>query len=102
MYGKKVSFKFINNIHKIILKKIKPDLTFVLKVNKQAFIKRLKKRKNKNRYDNFPVKFYIKAQNSFLKLSKKKKSHVILDSSENSPDLQKKILIIVKNKLGIK
>ena len=69
--------KFINNIHKQILGKIKPDLTFVLKVTKQSFLKRLKKRKSKNRYDNFPVKFYIKAQNAFLKISKKRKPHSI-------------------------
>ena len=32
VYGKKVSFNFINNIHKQILGKVKPDLTFILKV----------------------------------------------------------------------
>ena len=39
VYGKKVSLKFINNIHKQILGKIKPDITFVLKVKKQSFLK---------------------------------------------------------------
>ena len=102
VYGKKVSSSFINNIHKVILKKIKPDITFVLRVKKESFLKRLKKRKTKNRYDNFPVKFYIKAQNSFLKISNKKKNYIVLDSSENTPILQKKILEIVKNRLGLK
>ncbi len=102
VYGKKVSLNFIKNIHKIILGKIKPDVTFVLKVKKQSFLKRLRRRKIKNRYDNFPVKFYIKAQNTFLKISKKKKNHIVLDSSANTPILQKKILEIVKNRLGIK
>ena len=32
VYGKKVNYDFIENIHKIILNKIKPDLTFILKV----------------------------------------------------------------------
>ena len=102
VYGKKVSLKFINNIHKQILGKIKPDITFVLKVKKQSFLSRLKNRRSRNRYDNFPVKFYIKAQNTFLKISKKKKNHIVLDSSANTPILQKKILEIVKNRLGIK
>ena len=31
VYGKKVSLKFINNIHKQILGKIKPDITFCFK-----------------------------------------------------------------------
>tara|TARA_B100001057_G_scaffold254061_1_gene254325 strand:- start:5064 stop:5708 length:645 start_codon:yes stop_codon:yes gene_type:complete len=102
VYGKHVSLNFINNIHKKILGKIKPDITFVLKVKKQSFLKRLKKRKTRNRYDNFPVKFYIKAQNSFLRISKKKKNHIVLESSENTNYLQKKIFEIIKNKIGLK
>ena len=102
VYGKKVSMKFIDNIHKKILGNIKPDITFVLKVKKESFIKRLKNRKIKNRYDNFPIKFYLKAQNSFLKIAKKKKNYKVLESSENSPVLQKIIYQIVKNKINIK
>ena len=102
VYGKKVSMKFIENIHKKILGNIKPDITFVLKVKKESFIKRLKNRKIKNRYDNFPIKFYLKAQNSFLKIDKKKKNYKVLESSENSPVLQKIIYQIVKNKINIK
>ena len=102
VYGKKVSLNFINNIHKKILGKIKPDITFVLKVKRESFLKRLKKRKTKNRYDNFPVKFYIKAQNAFLKIAKKKKNHIVLESSDNNTILQNKILKIIYKKLGIK
>ena len=102
VYGKKVSMKFINNIHKQILGKIKPDITFILKVKPQAFLRRLKKRKTKNRYDNFPLKFYIKAQNAFLKISKNKKNYIVLESSKNTPALQKKIFEIVKQKAGLK
>ena len=102
VYGKKVPFNFINNIHKQILGKIKPDLTFVLKVKKNSFLKRLKKRKTRNRYDNFPVKFYIKAQKDFLKISKNKKNYVVLDSSENTSKLQNKIFQIIKKKAGLK
>ena len=102
VYGKKVSLNFINNIHKQILRKIKPDITFVLKVKKQSFLSRLKKRRSKNRYDNFPFKFYIKAQNAFLKISKNTNDHIILESSKNTPELQKKIFEIIKKKIGLK
>ena len=33
VYGKKVSLNFINNIHKIILNGLKPNITFLLKVS---------------------------------------------------------------------
>ena len=102
VYGKKVSLKFINNIHKQILGGIKPNLTFVLYVRKNSFLKRLKKRKTRNRYDNFPTNFYLKAQNAFLKISKNKKNYIVLDSSENTPILQKKIFQIIRKKIGLK
>ena len=38
VYGKKVPLNFIKNIHKRILGKIRPDITFVLKVKKHSFI----------------------------------------------------------------
>ncbi len=99
VYGKKVNFNFINNIHKIILGKLKPNLTFVLKVSPKVSKKRLKKRKSKNRYDNFPQSFYDNVQKSFLKISKNKKNYVVLDSSLNDNSLEREILKITLRKL---
>jgi dTMP kinase len=90
VYGKNVNINFINNIHKFILGKIKPNLTFVLKVSTETSKKRLKKRKTKNRYDNFAQNFYSKAQNSFLKIAKNKKNYFVLKSSKNDSNLEKK------------
>jgi dTMP kinase len=101
VYGKKVSKNFIDIIHKYILKGIKPSITFVLKVSNKSSKLRLKKRKTKNRYDNFAQSFYNKAQNSFIKLAKNKKNYFILDSSLNNSDLEKKIFKIICKKLKI-
>jgi len=101
VYGKNVNINFINNIHKFILGKIKPNLTFVLKVSTETSRKRLKKRKTKNRYDNFAQNFYSKAQNSFLKIAKNKKNYFVLNSSKNDSNLEKKIFKIVSAYLKI-
>ena len=101
VYGKNVNINFINNIHKFILGKIKPNLTFVLKVSTETSKKRLKKRKTKNRYDNFAQSFYSKAQNSFLKIAKNKKNYFVLNSSKNDSNLEKKIFKIVSAYLKI-
>ena len=101
VYGKKVDIKFINNIHKKILGKIKPNLLFILKVSSKSSKLRLKKRKTKNRYDNFAQSFYTKAQKSFLKIAKNKKNYYVLDSSSNDRVLEKKIFDIVKKYLNI-
>ena len=101
VYGKNVNINFINNIHKFILGKNKPNLTFVLKVSTETSKKRLKKRKTKNRYDNFAQNFYSKAQNSFLKIAKNKKNYFVLNSSKNDSNLEKKIFKIVSAYLKI-
>ena len=95
VYGKKVRKNFINFIHKFILGKIRPDIVFILKVNLNISRKRVNKRKNKNRYDKFPKEFYRKAQNAFINIAKNKSSHVILDSSKENDELEKKILNII-------
>ena len=46
VYGKKVNYNFVNNIHKEILNGLKPNLTFILKVSSKSSNKRLKKKKN--------------------------------------------------------
>jgi len=102
VYGKKVNFNFINNIHKKILKNIKPNIVFVLKVSKKTSRNRLRKRRTINRYDNFAQSFYTKAQKSFIKIAKNKKNYYILDSSNNDRTLEIKIFDIIKKNLNIK
>jgi len=100
VYGKKVEFKLIETIHKYILQKIKPDITFLLKVKSSKASSRLKKRKTKNRYDKFSKNFYQNAQKAFIKLAKKnKKRYFIFDNSTDDKELEKKILNIVLSKL---
>ena len=97
--GKIVKPGFIENIHNEILP-FRPNLTFVLKVKIRKALKRLQKRRKKNRYDKFSKSFYIKAQNAFLKIAKKnKKKYYVIDNSTDSIHIEKKILEIVLNKL---
>ena len=101
VYGKNVDINFINNIHKKILGNLKPNVVFVLKVSEKSSRARLKKRKTKNRYDNFAKSFYAKAQKSFIKIAKNKKNYFILESSANDNTLQIKIFDIVNRYLNI-
>ena len=93
VYGKGVNKALVDSVHKHILESIKPDLTFILKVNISKALERLKKRKKKNRYDKFSKYFYIKAQNAFIKIAKKnKKRYFVLDNSKDSKEVEKVIL----------
>ena len=81
VYGKGVNKNLVDSVHKFILGNIKPDLTFILKVNISKALQRLNKRKKKNRYDKFSKSFYVKVQNAFIKIAKKnRKRYFILDN----------------------
>ena len=102
VHGKKVKKNFVDSIHKYILGSIKPNLTCVIKVNISKALKRLGKRKKKNRYDKFKKKFYVKAQNAFIKIAKKnKKRYLVLDNSEDSKVTEKKILKKLEEQIKI-
>ena len=93
VYGKGVDKDLVDFVHKYILKGIKPDLTFILKVSISKALQRLKKRKKMNRYDKFSKSFYIKAQKAFIKIAKKnKKRYLIIDNSRDSEYAEKIIL----------
>ena len=93
VHGSGESKSFVQYIHKYILENFKPDLTFVLTVNINKAFKRIKKRKNKNRYDKLSKKFYERAQKAFIKIAKSNKSrYKILDNSNDTNEVEKKIL----------
>ena len=93
VYGKGVDKSLVDYVHKYILGNVKPNLTFMLKVNITKALHRLKKRKIKNRYDRFSRDFYIKVQKAFIKIAKKnKKRYCVLDNSKDSNEIEKIIL----------
>ena len=85
---------------KYILGNLKPHLTIVLKANFKTILGRIKKRKKNNKFDKLKTIFYKKAQNAFLYLAKRNNSHIVFDSSKNSPELEKKILSFVLKKIN--
>ena len=92
VYGKKVDRRLVDSVHKCILGNIKPDITFILKVNISKALNRLKKRKKKNRYDKFSKKFYYNVQKAFIKIAKRnKKKYFVIDNNNDNVFAEKAI-----------
>ena len=92
-YGMKLDKSIILKMNNFLLGNIRPNFTFLSIVNKKNMFKRLKLRKNKNKYDKFDYNFYNKVQKGFLKIAKKNKSkYLILDTNKDN-------LKIIENKL---
>ena len=98
-YGMGINLKFIKNINDFLLRGIKVNFTFLNTVSKKNMKKRLSMRKSLNRYDKFDNKFYDKVQKGFLKiLNKNPKKYLQIDSNE-SINLNEKIILNRINKL---
>ena len=66
----------INNVkklHQILLNNFFPDYTFIFNINANEVIKRLKKRKNKNKYDKINVPFHNKVIQGYKKINTSKR-----------------------------
>ena len=72
-YGMGINLQFIKSVNNFILDNFHPDLSILSIVNKKNFLKRLKARRNNNKYDNFNFSFYEKVQKGYLKIFKNKK-----------------------------
>ena len=92
-YGMKLDKDLILKMNNFLLGNLRPNFTFLSIVNKKNMLKRLKLRKNKNKYDKFDYNFYNKVQKGFLKIANKNKSkYLILDTNKDN-------LKIIENKL---
>ncbi len=91
-YGMNLDKVLIKKINRMLLKKIVPQTTFLNIVSEKNLKKRLNLRKNKNRYDNFKIKFYKKVQKGFLKLSKNKSNYILINSNNDLVKNKKKVL----------
>ena len=91
--------KIIDINNNFILDKLKINFTFLNIISKKNLLIRLKKRSKLNRYDKFQTEFYKKAQNGFIKISKKNKNNYLIINSNLELSNNKKIVINKVKKL---
>ena len=101
-YGMGLNKKMIQTINNFFLKKISIDFTFLNIVSMNNLKKRLKTRKNLNKYDKFNTQFYNKVQRGFIRLSKINNRYLIVNSNNNIKENEKIILSKFKSLIKIK
>ena len=92
-YGMGINKNLINKLNNFIVGNFKPTFTFINLVNKKNMKIRFNKRNSLNKYDKFNYSFYTKVQKGFLKLSKRKKNYLFIDSNN---DIEENYQIIIK------
>ena len=99
-FGMGINKNLIDQLNKFLLNGIRPNLTILNLVSKNNLKKRLRSRKNKNRYDKFNFNFYEKVQKGFLKIAKNKNNYFIIDSNKDIKTNNQQIISIIKKKIN--
>jgi len=94
-YGMGINLNIIKQMNNFVIDKFKADLTILSIVNNKNMKKRLKLRKNNNKYDKFNYSFYEKVQKGFLKIARNNKNYIIIDS--NKKNIKENSNIIIEN-----
>ncbi len=82
-------------LHMDILNNFYPDHTFIFNLKIEDILKRLKKRKNKNKYDKNDINFHKKVIEGYNKISKSKR-YIKIDASLSKVNIHNNILEILK------
>ena len=96
-YANGYGIQKVKDLHKIILNNFLPHKTFLFEIDPKETIRRLKKRKNKNKYDKQDIKFHRKIYLGYCKISKNQKRFVKIDGIHDKNTIHYKIL----KKLGL-
>ena len=87
----KFSISKAMNLHSLLLKDFYPDYTFIFNLKSKEIVKRLKKRKIKNKYDKIDISFHEKVIKGYKKISKSKR-YINVNASLSKMEIHKNIL----------
>ena len=90
-YVNKFGIKRVQKLHKELLNNFFPDYTFIFKINPIEIIKRLKKRKFKNKYDKSNLLFHQKVIQGYKKIANPKR-YITVDASLSKDIIHKNII----------
>ena len=85
----------VKKLHSQLLNNFYPDYTFIFNLNVNEIIKRIKKRKFKNKYDKINISFHKTVISGYKKISNSKR-YINIDASLSKHDIHKNILKSLK------
>lgn len=86
----KYGIKKIKKLHKELLNNFLPDYTLVFNLSPKEVVRRLKKRKVKNKYDKNDILFHKKVINAYKSISKTKR-HIMINAEQSKNEIHSNI-----------
>lgn len=101
-YGRGLNKNWIKNLNQKSTQGIKPDLTLLIDVSLEVYIKRSKLKKNKDRLEKENLTFYRKIRRGYLEIASEDKKRVkIIDGSGSIKQTWDKVKTVIDSFLKI-
>ena len=85
--------ELIKKIHKEILKDFAPDITFLIDIDINIAMKRVKLRGESNKFDKMDLEFHQKIKDGFLQIAKNNPERIkIIDGNKSKEEIHEEIL----------
>ena len=92
-FGRGVQLELIKKIHKEILKDFAPDITFLIDIDINIAMKRVKLRGESNKFDKMDLEFHQKIKDGFLQIAKNNPERIkIIDGNKSKEEVHEEIL----------
>lgn len=96
-YGRNINLDLIYNINDQILGSFRPDITFLLDIDVEESILRIKKRDNNNKFDKMNLEFHQKVRDGFLSIAKDNTDRIkIIDGKRSVEEINLEIIKILE------
>ena len=99
-YGRGVSLKIINDLYKMFVDNLKPDLTILLDLPAEIGLKRNEKANKRDRFELEDITFHNKVKQGYLEIASSDPERFFVIDATNSPEqISESIYEYVKGKL---
>ncbi|MBR1840913.1 MAG: dTMP kinase [Alphaproteobacteria bacterium] len=106
-YNKRVDYKTLENMYKIVAGDFKPDLTLILDIDpevgmRRSFAKAQEMEVKELRFESRQLEFHQNLRQGFLAIAKREpKRCVVLNADKDIETLHREIVEVVQNRLGV-
>ena len=106
-YNKRVDYKTLENMYKIVAGDFKPDLTLILDIDpevgmRRSFAKAQEMEVKELRFESRQLEFHQNLRQGFLAIAKREpKRCVVLNADKNIETLHREIVEVVQSRLGV-
>lgn len=92
-FGRNVNLDLIKQIHDPILKNFAPDITFLIDIDLDIALNRVKSRGNRNKFDLMELEFHKKIKEGFLEIAKNNPGRIkVIDGNRDIEEIHQEIL----------